>query len=117
MKVPRLVAEQILLDDENVLLSTRQKRRKKMFNPSSLVITDKQLLVYAPRWVGYELFSYDYTFIQDVKATTGMLTSSVSITTMTGTFSLEGLPKEAADQVAGVVRERLTTKTPFEKPS
>jgi len=110
LAIPKVIQERVLQEDEKVIVHGRQNRLKKLVHPRSLVVTDKQILIHSPRWFGYRLNSFDYSFIQDVFATTGLLFSKVRIKTMWADVEVGGLRKRTSDEVVGAIRKWLQSK-------
>lgn len=110
MAIPKVIQERVLQDTEKIIVHCRQNRMKKIIHPRSLVVTDKQILIYSPRWFGYRLNSFDYSFIQDVFATTGLFFSKVRIKTMWADIEVSGLRKNTSDEVVGAIRKWLHSK-------
>ena len=110
MAIPKVIQERVLQDTEKIIVHCRQNRMKKIIHPRSLVVTDKQILIYSPRWFGYRLNSFDYSFIQDVFATTGLFFSKVRIKTMWADVEVSGLRKNTSDEVVGASRKWLHSK-------
>ncbi|MEK0326346.1 MAG: PH domain-containing protein [Nitrosopumilus sp.] len=110
MAIPKVIQERVLQDTEKIIVHCRQNRMKKIIHPRSLVVTDKQILIYSPRWFGYRLNSFDYSFIQDVFATTGLFFSKVRIKTMWADVEVSGLRKNTSDEVVGAIRKWLHSK-------
>ncbi|MCH8022296.1 MAG: PH domain-containing protein [Thaumarchaeota archaeon] len=110
MGIPTVIQERVLQENEKVIVHGRQNRLKKLLHPRSLIVTDKQILIHSPRWFGYRLNSFDYSFIQDVFATTGMFFSKVRIKTMWADVEVDGLRKRTSDEVVGAIRKWLQSK-------
>ena len=110
MGIPTVIQERVLQENEKVIVHGRQNRLKKLLHPRSLIVTDKQILIHSPRWFGYRLNSFDYSFIQDVFATTGMFFSKVRIKTMWADVEVDGLRKRTSDEVVGAIRQWLQSK-------
>ena len=110
MGIPTVIQERVLQENEKVIVHGRQNRLKKLLHPRSLIVTEKQILIHSPRWFGYRLNSFDYSFIQDVFATTGMFFSKVRIKTMWADVEVDGLRKRTSDEVVGAIRKWLQSK-------
>lgn len=110
MGIPTVIQERVLQENEKVIVHGRQNRLKKLLHPRSLIVTDKQILIHSPRWFGYRLNSFDYSFIQDVFATTGLFFSKVRIKTMWADIEVDGLRKRTSDEVVGAIRKWLQSK-------
>ncbi len=110
MGIPTVIQERVLQENEKVIVHGRQNRLKKLLHPRSLIVTDKQILIHSPRWFGYRLNSFDYSFIQDVFATTGLFFSKVRIKTMWADVEVDGLRKRTSDEVVGAIRKWLQSK-------
>lgn len=110
MTIPKVIQERVLQETEKIIVHCRQSRMKKIIHPRSLVVTDKQILIHSPRWFGYRINSFDYSFVQDVFATTGLLFSKVRIKTMWADVEVTGLRKHTSDEVVGAIREWLQSK-------
>ncbi|MCZ6725451.1 MAG: PH domain-containing protein [Thaumarchaeota archaeon] len=110
MAVPKVIQERVLQETEKIIVHCRQNRIKKLIHPRSLVVTDKQILIHSPRWFGYRLNSFDYSFIQDVFVTSGLFFSKVRIKTMWADVEVSGLRKHTSDEVVGAIRKWLHSK-------
>jgi len=110
MAVPKVIQERVLQENEKIIAHGRQNRLKKIVHPLSLVVTDKQILILSPRWFGYRLNSFDYSFVQDVFVTTGLFFSKVRIKTMWADVEVGGLRKGTSDELVGAIRNWLQSK-------
>jgi hypothetical protein len=65
-----------------------------------------------PKWIGYEIESLDYTFIQDVIGKIGWLSSDLTIKTMTSSIELKGLARGDTGKITNAIRARIPQQKP-----
>jgi len=95
----QLRKKRILTEDESVLFMATQVRFRKLLHPKRLIITDKQIIFYTPRWIGHKIESYGLRAdrrLLDITVENHMRTSSILMTTMTDSATFKDLPRNAA---------------------
>ncbi len=95
----RLKKKGILSEEEGILFRAEQVRFRKLIHPKRLIITEKQIIIYTPKWIGHQIESYGLRSdrrLLDITVEEFFRTSSIIMTTMTDAATFEDLPKGAA---------------------
>ncbi len=104
MDVKVLYEKGLLASDEKVIYQTTQRRVKKAIYPASVIVTDKQIIVYSPKMVGADISAYGYGRLQNVKIRKKFFTSTIEIHTMTDVVKVGGLPSSAGSSILQAMR-------------
>lgn len=104
MDVKELYDKGLLAPEEKVVYQTTQRRVKKAIHPASVIVTDKQIIVYSPKMVGANVSAYGYGRLQNIKVRKKFFTSSIEIRTMTDVVEVGGLPSHAGSGVLRAMR-------------
>ncbi len=104
MDVKDLYEKGLLASDEKVIYQTTQRRVKKAIYPASVIVTDKQIIVYSPKMVGADISAYGYGRLQNVKIRKKFFTSTIEIHTMTDVVKVGGLPSSAGSSILQAMR-------------
>ena len=97
----------VLSEDEDVLFRATQVRFRKLIHPKRLIITDKQIIFYTPKWIGHAVESYGLRAdrrLLDITVEKHMRTSTIMMTTMTDSATLKDLPRNAAVEALHILR-------------
>lgn len=89
----------ILSKDESILFRATQVGFKKLIHPKRLIITDKQIIFYTPKWIGHKIESYGLRAdrrLLDITVENYIRTSSIMMTTMSDSATFKDLPRHAA---------------------
>jgi len=86
-------------EEEGILFRAEQVRFRQLIHPKRLIITEKQIIFYTPKWIGHQIESYglrsDRRLI-DITVEEFFRTSTIIMTTMTDAATFKDLPKGAA---------------------
>lgn len=104
MDVKDLYEKGLLASDEKVIYQTTQRRVKKAIYPASVIVTDKQIIMYSPKMVGADVSAYGYGRLQNVKIRKKFFTSTIEIHTMTDVVKVGGLPSSAGSSILQAMR-------------
>ena len=94
----------LLSSEEKLIYQTTQRRVKKAIYPASVIVTDKQIIVYSPKMIGSNVKAYGYGRLQNIKVRKKFFTSSIEIHTMTDVVKVGGLPSNAGSGVIQAMR-------------
>ncbi len=104
MDVKDLYDKGLLTPEEKVIYQTTQRRVKKAIYPASVIVTDRQIIVYSPKMVGANTSAYGYGRLQNIKIQKKFFTSSIEIHTMTDVVNVGGLPSDAGSSLLRAMR-------------
>jgi hypothetical protein len=108
--VKDLTAKGIIDADEKVITSATQRRFTKMVYPMSMIVTNKQIIIYKPMFRKYDVESHGFGRIQDIKVKARFRSSDIKIATWAGQFGIVGLRKGAAVGLLRAIRQIAEVK-------
>lgn len=95
----------IIGSDERVLAYTRQPRYKSTVNPASLIVTDRQVVYYDPRFIGSNVETRRADIIQDIAIDSGLKNATITIRSMAmDDLKFENFPKDDAKKIRDTIR-------------
>ncbi len=103
----QLLDSKVIGQDEKLLFETRQIRFRNMIHPMSLIITDKQIIIYAPKWTGHDVKSYGFRAdrrLMDITVDSGFRRSSLIIRGMTDIIRFSDIRRNVASQALRAIR-------------
>lgn len=94
----------ILAANEKVVFQTTQRRVKNAIHPTSIIVTDKQIIIRSPKLGGAKVSAFGYGRLQNVKIKKKFFTSSIEIKTMTDKVDVGGTPKNSGSGILRAMR-------------
>ena len=111
LKIPRDIRN-MLLADEDVVLTVKQSRWKALFTPDTIIVTGQRIIRYSPSgFFGIRKDIEDYRFedVANFKINKGLAFATVTISHrfMSENLVLDGLPKRSSTDLSKAVQEGI----------